>query len=149
MSAMGSSRSDGDVQDKLVPAVFARSREEAEVYRQLLDDHDIPAVVAVDDDVEHLGEGVPEMTHGVPILVPEPMLDEAGEVIAHRQDLKPFQSDDESDYDDDDDDDDGFGADAQIDSEFDDSFDDDDDDDDLFVDDSDDDADEMGEDVLP
>jgi hypothetical protein len=153
MSAMGSSRSDGDVQDKLVPAVFARSAEEAEVYRQLLDDHDIPAVVAADDDVEHPGEGVPEMTHGVPIMVPEPMLDEAGEVIAHRQDLKPFQSDDETDEyddDDDDDDDDGFGADAQIDGEFDDSF--DDEEDDLLVDDSDDDADELddlGEDDLP
>lgn len=148
MSAMGSLRSDGDVQDKLVPAVFARSLAEAEVYRQLLEDHDIPASVA-GDDVEHLGEGVPEMTHGVPIMVPEPMLDEAGEVIADREDLVPFQSDDEED-DAFEEDDDGFGQDAQIDGEFDDSF--EDEEDDLFGGDADDDADELDdvdEDDLP
>ena len=144
MSAKGFSRSDGDVQDKLVPAVFARSVEEAEVYRELLDDHDIPAIVASDDGVEHLGEGVPEMTHGVPIMVPEPMLDEAGEVIADREDLVPFQSDDEEDdtYEDDDDE---LGHDAQIDGEFDDSF--EDEDDDLFGDNADE-VDDLDEDDL-
>jgi len=141
MFAKRSSQPDGDDHGKLVPAVFARSVKEAEVYRELLEDHDIPAVVAGDDDVEHLGEGTAELTHGVPIMVPEPLLDEAGEVIADREDLVPFQSDDEED-DAFEDDDDEFGQDAQIDGEFDDSFE-DEDGVDLFGGDADDDAEEL------
>jgi len=149
MSAKRSSHSDDDDHGKLVPAVFARSVDEAEVYRELLEDHDIPAIVADDDDdAEHVAAGAPELIHGVPIMVPEPMLDEAGEVIAHREDLVPFQSDEEEDPFEEEEDD-GLGRDAQIDGEFDDSF--DDDEDDLFGDDDDDpdELDDLDDDILP
>lgn len=78
-----------------VPAVFARDIDEAEEYRQLLEDHDIPAVVATDDDLggpagQKNGQR-PSMTRGVPVMVPESLLDEAGEVIADREDLDEFE----------------------------------------------------------
>ncbi len=77
-----------------VPAVFARSVEEAEVYRELLNDHDIPAIVGIDEDLK--AADAPKaprrrgMTHGVPVLVPEALLDEASEVIADREDADEF-----------------------------------------------------------
>ena len=75
-----------------VPAVVARSAAEAEEYYQLLSDHDIPAMIG-DEDIE---VGKDEdlksakrrgMSRGVPVLVPDVMLDEASEVIADREDL--------------------------------------------------------------
>jgi hypothetical protein len=76
--------SDGELGD-FVPAVFARSLEEAEEYRQLLDDHDIPAIVA-DEDQSAGPPGQPPprkgFSRGVPVLVPEALLEEAGDVIA-------------------------------------------------------------------
>ncbi len=63
-----------------VPAVFARNVDEAEEYRELLNDHDIPAMVGnLDDDENTPRRG---MTRGVPVLVPEVLLDEASEIIA-------------------------------------------------------------------
>ena len=64
-----------------VPAVFARSVEEAERYQELLDDHDIPALI---------GENSGGMTRGVPVMVPEVYLDEASEIIADRGELEEF-----------------------------------------------------------
>jgi hypothetical protein len=86
-----------------VPAVFARNREEAERYRELLDDHDIPARIGSDDELSD--EADPEqhkarkrgMTHGVAILVPEALLEEASEVIADREDFAEFDEEDEED----------------------------------------------------
>jgi len=88
---MGFSRQD---HGGFVPAVFARSEEDAEKYRVLLDDHDIPACIG--------DEGVPDgkdaketppssMTRGVPVMVPEPLLDEASEVIADFENLDDFE----------------------------------------------------------
>jgi len=90
-----------------VPAVFARSPEEAEVYCELLGDHEIPAIVGDEDSIAEGRRAVrQEMTHGLPVLVPEPMLDEAGEVIAGREeaeDLLSMSDDDPNeDYDDED-----------------------------------------------
>ena len=73
-SAEGSSRD-------FVPAVFARSVEEAERYQELLDDHDIPALI---------GENSGGMARGVPVMVPEVYLDEASEIIADREELEEF-----------------------------------------------------------
>ena len=83
-----------------VPAFFARDLEEAEEYCELLSDHDIPARAGVD---EELGQGDSEqrvagrrgMTHGVPVLVPETLLDEASEVIADREDFHDFKEGEE------------------------------------------------------
>ena len=81
-----------------VPAVFARSVEEAEVYRELLNDHDIPAIVGLDEDLKADDTSKNRrrgMTHGVPVLVPEALLDEASEVIADREDADEFAEEDE------------------------------------------------------
>ncbi len=89
-----------------VPAVMARDLEEAARYRDLLDDHDIPSVITSepepqDDDDESIGRS--EMTHGVPVLVPEVLLDEASEIVAGRQESSiEFGEDDLVDDDDDD-----------------------------------------------
>jgi hypothetical protein len=95
----------GDVEyTDFVPAVFARSVEDAEKYRELLDDHDIPAIIgdSVGDEAgKTCSAGV---THGVPVLVPDVLLDEASEIIADREDVDEFDIDDEADDEDDEDD---------------------------------------------
>lgn len=76
-----------------VPAVFARSVAEAEEYRELLNDHDIPAIVGAADAIKEEDAKVAVrsgMTRGVPVLVPEVLLDEASEVIADREDADEF-----------------------------------------------------------
>jgi len=93
-----------------VPAVFARSMEEAEKYRQLLDDHDIPAIIGSAEHGE--GEDSPPsqssrgFSRGVPVLVPDALLDEAGEVIADSEESDEFALDEEYDADDDEEEDD-------------------------------------------
>jgi len=117
-----------------VPAFFARDQEEAAEYCELLSDHDIPARcesdgdslagpdedagadadkdagadadkdAGADADAEQRAAGRRGMTHGVPVLVPEALLDEASEVIADREDFADFEEeeeeeDDEDDYD--------------------------------------------------
>ena len=126
-----------------VPAVFARSAEDAEKYRVLLDDHDIPAFVG--------DEGVPDrnkaqeasppasITRGVPVMVPEPLLDEASEVIADFEDLDDFEL--EEDVEEETDDEFGMGVEVDPDSDdlLDDEEDEDDEEDDDYVDEEDDD----------
>jgi hypothetical protein len=91
-----------------VPAVFARSLNEAQKYQELLNDHDIPAIVGLDeelqseDDTPHVKRRK-GMTHGVPVLVPEVLLDEASEVIADREEHDEFETDEDDDLEDDED----------------------------------------------
>jgi len=91
-----------------VPVLFARNLEEAEEYCDLLSDHDIPARPGMDDEVPDEEEVEQQqasrrgMTHGVAVLVPETLLDEASEVIADRDEFGEFEEDDE-DVDDEDD----------------------------------------------
>jgi hypothetical protein len=102
----------GQESGSYVPAFFARDQEEAEEYCELLSDHDIPARCESDgdsladadedDEDEQRAAGRRGMTHGVPVLVPENLLDEASEVIADREDFADFD-DDEDDEDDEDD----------------------------------------------
>ncbi|MCK4602783.1 MAG: hypothetical protein KAU28_09975 [Phycisphaerae bacterium] len=119
-----------------VPAVFARSIEGAEIYQELLGDHDIPAIIGSDEDLDEAkrnGQGSPErgqMSHGVPVLVPEVLLDEASEIIADREDTEEFE-DDEDDYDDEDDDEEPDAGDKPILDDEDDIFEDDEPDEDL------------------
>lgn len=98
--------------DGFVPALFARDIEEAEQYRELLSDHDIPARAGPDDeladpdadDAEHRLAGRRGITHGVPVLVPEALLDEASEIIADREEFAEFdEEDDDLDEDEDED----------------------------------------------
>ena len=81
-----------------VPAVFARSAEEAEQFRELLDDHDIPAVVATDNEItggedsESRPAQLDRMTQQMAVLVPKVLLGEASQVIADFEDSADFQA---------------------------------------------------------
>jgi len=94
---------------------LASTRDEAVAYRQLLADYSIPAIIGETKDTSRDG--------GVPILVPQTLLDEANEVITCFSSDDPDEWEDEPFDDDDDDDDDE-------DEDYDDDYDDDDDDDD-------------------
>ncbi|MFW6061760.1 MAG: hypothetical protein ACOC93_03025 [Planctomycetota bacterium] len=63
--------------EDFVRAVQTRNQDQAEKYRELLEDHDIPVVV--DESATRRGRG---MARGICLLVPEPLLDEASEIIA-------------------------------------------------------------------
>lgn len=70
-------------QSGYVPAVVARNLEEAEAYQELLTDNEIPAVIGeIDESQKPRKRG---MTRGVPVLVPESLLDEASEIIAQAE----------------------------------------------------------------
>ena len=112
--------------EQFVPAVFARSAAEAEVYCELLNDHDIPAIVGDEDhhdqDQDEDGLDRDGMTHGVPVLVPDALLDDAGEIIAVQEELDEFAPA-KSEEPDDDEDEDDFGL-CEIDGDFEDDEDD-------------------------
>jgi hypothetical protein len=103
--------------EDLVPALIARSINEAEQYCQLLNDHDIPAIagesadaVEDDEDVTVRQRGI---SRGIPVLVPDVWLDEASEIIADREEIEGFEIDAEQD--DEDKDEFGLNPDAQLD----------------------------------
>jgi hypothetical protein len=96
-----------------VPVITARTRKEAEEYRQLFEDHDIDVIVG-DEDLEEQDMKGTRLPHppplgGIAILVAEDMADEAREVLADRENVEEFQvvaeEDDEFDEEDDDDED--------------------------------------------
>ena len=87
-----------------VPVVVARALDHAEAFRELLADHDIPSILGTegngygsDDDMSEKG---PAMARGIPVLVPEGLLDEAGEIIADREDFEELDEEDDLDEDD-------------------------------------------------
>ena len=87
---------DEDEMGEFVSVVVARSPEEAEMYRVLLDDHDIPAILATDEGLEELAEDgrtilQGAVSHGTPVLVPESLLDEASQVISEREDFQDLE----------------------------------------------------------
>ena len=106
MSTRNSKNSPEDKSEEFVAVVYARSLEEAEQYRELLDDHDIPAMFgtnASEDEEGKLTRRAPVRTssRGIPIMVPEVMLNEASEVIASREELEDFATEDDEFEDDD------------------------------------------------
>ncbi len=125
---------DDNAEPGFVAVIVARSVEQAETFRELLDDHDIPSSLgSVEDDAEivdsDFAEGSNAITTGVPVLVPDSLLDEASEIIADREDFE--ERDENGEVDDDDDEqyslDDGMTEELDPDDEL--SFDDEDDDD--------------------
>ena len=119
-----------DDETELVAAVFARDAEEAQRYCELLADHGIVGIVAgggvETEDAEvriNVGEGT-GMTRGIAVLVEDALLDEAGLVIADREDIAEFRFDEDDEAEDDEDELDFAQG---IDSELDDDDDDDDD----------------------
>ncbi len=93
---------------EFIPAVFARSVKEAEEFRELLEDHGIKALVGTEADESDAETDVVSgrVPHGVPVLVPGAFLDEAGEIIADREDTDEFDLGEKAE---DEDDDDEFG----------------------------------------
>lgn len=84
-----------------IPAVYGRCLEEAEKYRQLLEDHDVPAII--DEEYEPGSAQNPgDVTQGVPVLVPESLLDEARAYIASLEEMKELVVEDDYPNDDDD-----------------------------------------------
>ena len=90
-----------------VPIVIAMSRQEAEQYCQLFNDHDIDAIVG-DEELDQakvkvkLPGGGRSAIGGVPVLVAEEMIEEAREVLADRDDVESFHVDQEDDLEEDD-----------------------------------------------
>ena len=113
-----------DSETEFVPAVFARDAEEAQRYCELLADHGIVGILANDgvaaEDAEvrgDVGEGI-GMTRGVAVLVEDTMLDEAGLVIADREDVAEFQLGEDAEAEDDEDElDFAQGIDSELDGE--------------------------------
>ena len=76
---------------RFVPAIFAENVEEADWYRQLLEDHDISAII--DEDYSDTPPGsVPGPHSGTPVMVPEGSLDDAREVIAELEEMDEFDA---------------------------------------------------------
>jgi hypothetical protein len=94
MAAKGEGGPSGGEHPGFVPVIVARTREEAEEYCQLFEDHDID-VIAGDDDLEETTVKAKAVSlppvGGIPILVAEDMLDEAREVLADRENVEEFQ----------------------------------------------------------
>lgn len=87
-----------------VAAVIARSVDHAEMYRQLFEDHDIPSILGTEDEApgpedDALAEGA-ALAQGIPVLVPEGLLDEASEIIADREDFDELDEEDDLEEDD-------------------------------------------------
>ena len=102
------SDSAGSGSEDFVPVVVARTIERAEQFKHLLEDHDISVMVGADGALEApapeaaADEGGSELPRGIPVLVLESQLDEAGEVIAEREGFEGFSDEDADDTDDDD-----------------------------------------------
>jgi len=91
---------------ELLPVAYAASLEEAEHYRQLLEDHDISAVV--DEDYSPTTPPPEPLPVGaVAVLVPASLLEDAREVIDDFEDLDVLlERDDEEEQEEEDD---GYG----------------------------------------
>jgi len=99
-----------DGSEEFVSAVVARSPEEAQRYRDLLEDHGIPALIEAENEGAGAEPPVPRsLRQGIPVLVPEALLDEASEVIADRENLDEFELAEEEDQEDEEEDDDELG----------------------------------------
>ena len=114
-------------EEQYVPVVFARDGDEAEEYRQLLEDHDIPVIAGHEDEDEEDPSPASQSLsgRGVPILVPEPLLDEASEIIADMEGTDEFVLAEE-DLDDDEDEEEEFGLVEEMGSDLDDDLEEDD-----------------------
>lgn len=99
--------SEGKIEEggKYLPVVYARSLDEAEWYCQVLEDHDIPAIM--DEDYKSPlagGSG----RRGVPVLVPESLLEDAQAYIAQLEEMDDFSEDEADEADDEFGEDEGF-----------------------------------------
>ncbi len=105
-----------DDESDFVPVVIVPSGDKAERFCQLLDDHDIPAVVATDNEIADSKDSESRVaplagtTQGVAVLVPAALLGDASQVIADFEDTERFQAADDELDEDEEDDKDEFGV---------------------------------------
>lgn len=85
--------------ESLVPVVFGRNEDEAERYCEILEDHDIEAIIGFEGNEDRVDPDAMTVSRGTPVLVPESLLDEASEVISELQDelYEGFEEEDEED----------------------------------------------------
>ena len=108
---------DSDEYGDFVSAVFARDADEAERYCELLNDHDIPAILGVEEAVQDTQGEEGEapiirrrgIARGIPVMVPDEFLEEASEIIAERDTLGDFEDEDDEEEEDEDEDELPFG----------------------------------------
>ncbi len=108
-------REDDDLGD-YVPVAYARSADEADWYCQVLEDHDIPARADEDYAPPPPVAGQPVLP-GLPVLVPESMLEEARGVIAEVEGMEVFDADADEEEEDQDELGPGYTAEATRDEE--------------------------------
>jgi hypothetical protein len=77
-----------------VPVIYARNLTEAEFYKGLLTSNDIPAVIE-DEGGESTGMPASVVGQGLPVLVPDEMLNEASQIIAEHEDTEEDEELDE------------------------------------------------------
>jgi hypothetical protein len=94
------SDADGSSFHDFVPLLFARNLAEAEFYKSLLEEHDIPVLIE-DENTESMG--LPDPGRGVPVLVPDEQLVAAEDILEQRgggdDDLEDFEDDEEDEED--------------------------------------------------
>lgn len=75
----------GKADRQLVPVIYARTITEAEYYKGLLTSNDIPATI---EEEAEPGEPAGPAGRGVPVLVPDQLLDEASEILAEHEEAE-------------------------------------------------------------
>ncbi len=76
-----SKKKNSEDHQEFVTVLFARNLAEAEFYKALLEDQEIPVLIE-DENTEAMG--LPDMARGVPVMVPEEQLELAQDIIEQR-----------------------------------------------------------------
>lgn len=111
-----------EAEQTMVTAMFAGSQDEAERCCELLKENGIPATLGEDEDGQ-------SRRAGIPLLVPESLLESASEILSARSEDDVQDGLDADEDEEEDDDDDDFDDEDEFEAEEDESWDDDDDDD--------------------
>lgn len=82
--------------EELIPVVYGRDLAEANYYRSLLDDHEIPAII----NEEAFLVVSDEEKSGIPVLVPDEHLAEAQDILEQITAEDEVSEDDPDDFDD-------------------------------------------------
>ena len=94
-----SKKKNSEDHQEFVTVLFARNLAEAEFYKALLEDQEIPVLIE-DENTEAMG--LPDMARGVPVMVPEEQLEIAQDIIEQRATLDEFEEEIEDEDEDED-----------------------------------------------
>ncbi len=100
-----SKKKNSEDHQEFVTVLFARNLAEAEFYKALLEDQEIPVLIE-DENTEAMG--LPDMARGVPVMVPEEQLEIAQDIIEQRAALDDDIEDNGEDEEDEDEEEDEF-----------------------------------------